>query len=184
MLCSRVAKDQSIACRYLSPRRDLPAHLWHVLAFHRMTRHTQLVSIRVAEVCPIVMSMVLRPQAGQTLRHASVREGGLVGEIDECSIGSEESNHLTVARIMLSLVVRSADEEQWANAIGALPTRPRVAAVAEARFNAETFQHRAVECKSAVKVSDAYEDVRKHGDLSSIGNGQNTNHAHFIMQLC
>jgi len=139
-----------------------PLGLKHSSRFYdcrHMACHAKFVPVRITKVRAVVVSMVMRSSAGQTLACPAVLKCHLVSCVNHCPRRSREGDHLTIPRIMLLAVIRFADNEKGTRLISTVPARPRPAAVAKAHFNTEAVHKRGVDAKCSLEVGHAHENM-------------------------
>ena len=88
-----------------------------------------------------------------------MRKCSFVRAVDKSAIVREERNHLAVATVMRHSVEWFSDNKQRPAFSFALPTRPRMPAIAEASFMPKAIHQTAIEREGPIEVGDAYEDV-------------------------
>lgn len=124
-----------------------------------MAGHTELVAVGIAEVCAVVVFVILGPHAWRTFRRATVRKCNRIDLVDDGPAFCKKRNHLAVSALMGLIVVGFANEEERPWTRRRLPARPGTLPFAEARLDAKRGHQRLVEGEGAVEVGDADEDV-------------------------
>lgn len=79
-----------------------------------MASDTKLVAIGVAEVCAVVVLVILGPQTWSTIGSAAIGQSGFKRAANAGSALSKERDHLTIARMMWLLIVGLGDDKQRA----------------------------------------------------------------------
>jgi hypothetical protein len=131
-----------------------------------MTDHAQLVAIEIAEVCTVVVGVIVRAQARQTFIGTTLIDSELVHAIDRCAVFCHEGNHLTIAGGVGFTIKRTANDEQRAPASSLLPSGPGVLRIEESLPQFKRLHQRRVEGMGTAKVGYADEDVGEHDGLT------------------
>ena len=76
-----------------------------------MTADAKLVAVRIPKISPVIVGMVVWPEAGRPLIGGSVRHGDGMAGIDGVPAGREQGDHLAVARRGAVTVKGPSDQE-------------------------------------------------------------------------
>ena len=82
-----------------------------------MARDANLVAFCIAEICPIVIRVIVRPQSGWALTLSAVRNSGSVRGAHSGSVTGTQGHHLAIAWIVGVTVKGLADDEVRARAL-------------------------------------------------------------------
>src|SRR5262245_53100317 len=103
----------------------------------RMATHTNLVAIRIPEICTIVVLMILRPQPGRPVTLATLRKRLRVTPFDDFTRRGEERSHVSVPRVGRLAIERQSNEEERPLYSGTSPRCPRLARSTHANFKSD-----------------------------------------------
>jgi hypothetical protein len=122
-----------------------------------MTADTKLVAVRIAEICAIIVRMIVRPQSGLTFRPRALRHGEMIASVDRIAAGREKGNHLTVPWRGWFAIVGPPDQKKRPLGIGWLPAGPGFLRHAELERMPEDLHHGNIERECALEI--AYADM-------------------------
>ena len=100
---------------------DLP---FPALRARFMTDHTQLIAVVVAEVCAVVVLVIMGPKRRRALVFATLPQGDSVRFLDGLVSAGREGNHVPIAGVMRLTIVGNPDNEQWPRLARALSHCP------------------------------------------------------------
>jgi hypothetical protein len=121
-----------------------PASVGGNRRFGCMTARANLVSIRVAEICAVIMIMILRSEPWRSLATASICDGRGVATVDRVARRREKRRHVSIARGRRLPIERKTNEKKRSVCAGSRPSRPGLLWSIDPLFKFKLAEHRFV----------------------------------------
>jgi len=125
----------------------------------RVAGHATLVAFGVAKVGPVVVGVVVGAQSRWAFTGTAVVQRRLVGLAHRRTVGGQKGRHLSIARMVRLPIVRLADDEQRAGAVGAVPAGPGVLAFTKPLANAQALHQGRIKGIGPIKVTDTHKHM-------------------------
>ena len=127
-----------------------------------MTAHADLISLRVAKICAVVVGVVLRSQPWWSFATTSVRKRRNVATVDRRARRREKCSHVSITRFSRISIKRDADEKQRPVCASSNPASPGLLRSIDFYFKLKLVEDRFVKAVRSREVSDADVNMGQH----------------------